>query len=202
MAVEKDPMKDALQAELGRETRFIEAVIASAHSKAAELVDAANRRRENDLVIARAQCDLADHDAIEKEYARETQRGFAAAELGYKQKLLEYRSQLAEEVFTAVRDKLKDFAASSKYAAWLSGKVAAYAKQIKGKGAVLFLCGQDLALEDSLRAALPECEVQQSADIVLGGFKLVQGNRLFDETLDAALEEQKKNFAANSRLAV
>lgn len=185
----------------GRDKDFQEAVLDGARSRAATIVDAAEKKKEAELAIAYQQCELADYAVIKAERTREVQRKASAALQQGKAELLRHRQSLAEEIFAEVRARLQAFAEGKGYAEWLLGKLRPYAAQLPaGVLPVVYLCARDLPLAPQVEKVLPGCQVQASGDIQLGGAKLATGNRLFDETLDTALAAEEQAFFANSGL--
>ncbi|MFV0413046.1 MAG: V-type ATP synthase subunit E family protein [Oscillospiraceae bacterium] len=185
----------------GRDKDFQEAVLDGARSRAAAIVEAAEKKKEAELALAYQQCELADYAVIKAERTREVQRKASAALQQGKAELLRHRQSLAGEIFAEARARLQAFAESDGYAEWLRARLQPYAAQLPpGALPVVYLCARDLPLAPQIEKVLPGCQVQAGADIQLGGARLAAGNRLFDETLDTALAAEEQEFFARSGL--
>lgn len=118
------------------------------------------------------------------------------------------RSELTEGVFAKVRETLEAFAASGDYAAFLCRKATEAGKLRRGGEVLLLVRPADLKWQKELENACGQpCRVEEDESILLGGLRFwvkspegksadMQG----DETLDAALEEQRQWFYESTGL--
>ncbi|MDL2325138.1 V-type ATP synthase subunit E [Ruminococcaceae bacterium OttesenSCG-928-A16] len=185
---------------VGLDNQFKTAVLDTAQNQAREIVARAEKKRTEVLHQARLQCAVANHDALAAAYSRKTEQQFAATAQQTRQQLLAWREELVQQVFAAAEQELLQFAAGPQYPAWLASKVAAHANNIGMAAATILLRAADMPLTAQLQKALPGSTVQQDDNIRLGGFKLAVGNRLYNETLEVALEQQKEEFYTTSGL--
>lgn len=181
--------------------QFKEAVLETVQDKARAMIAEAERKRAQVLHQARLQSAVADHDRLAAEYERKTEQRFAAAEQATRRQLLQHRQLLAQQVFAEAERKLEAFTAGDEYGPWLVKKLTEGAGQA-GEEAIILLRPQDMHHAAILQKALPGSTVRRDECIRLGGLKLVIDNRLHDQTLDAALKEQRQVFYATSGLTV
>lgn len=120
-----------------------------------------------------------------------------------KRRLYERRGELTEEVFSKAEKRLREFAASPGYGKLLLQKAEKAGKLRQGGGMLLGVRPEDLRWKDELEAACGEpCRVEPDESIRLGGlrFQAEATGLEGDETLDAALEEQRQWFYENAGL--
>lgn len=123
----------------------------------------------------------------------------------FRKKLLDRRSQYAQQIFDQVKARLADFAAGPDYPAWLLRKAGAMAKGYSQPGGVLKLRPDDEKYMADLQREVGQLyQLQTDPSIRLGGLLLENAGQryLVDETLDRALEEQKEWFYKNSGFTV
>lgn len=190
--------------ELQRETQFADAVISAAEAKKMAIISEAQQKSGAVLQQAKKACALADERAITAKYARKAAAEEALLAADTRREVLRYRTGLVEVLFGDVEQKLKAFAKSKRYADFLLEKAQKHApKGGKAAGITLLVRPQDLeAHQKALLAALPGAAVQADESIRLGGLKLGDGKVLHDETLDAALEEEKRRFFGSGVLRI
>lgn len=185
----------------GREGNFADAVLEGARHKAAVIIQQAQQAREKALQQAYAQCEKADYGHIKAEHQRDTQRSGAAARQDARKQLLRYRGQLLGQVFEDAKAQLQTFTQSGQYAPWLQQKLQKLAASLAaGQQGVLYLRPADMQYVPLLQQQLQGFTAQPDEEITLGGFVLQAGHLLYNETLDAALEEQKQKFTQTSGL--
>jgi len=120
-------------------------------------------------------------------------------------KLHERRTAIAEEVFSSVTAKIRDFVAGPDYPAHLEAKLGDIRGLFPGETLTVIARKGDTAVKEAVRKVLgPDVPVVDDDAIRLGGFR-VHGNqslREADETFDFKLEQKKEWFYANSRLFI
>ena len=77
----------------------------------------------------------------------------AHREMDARRELLEKRQQIMESVFQQAGEKLKEFAASPDYPAWMERHCKEIAKTFVKPGTVLYLRSEDLSMKDALQKA-------------------------------------------------
>ena len=190
------------QPELRKETLFKNSILSSAESKSMGIIAEAERKRQEELEMVRINCEKADQDLITARYMRSFEKELSAQTQQARKELLLFRAQLAEGLFADVEQQLRDFAQSPQYKTWLNARLEKYAERAKEKELTLYLHKQDMPLAKELMALLHQTNVQETSDIQIGGFKISDGHRLFDETLDAGLALEKENFYSGNMLPV
>ncbi|NCC08354.1 MAG: hypothetical protein EOM30_10055 [Clostridia bacterium] len=118
-----------------------------------------------------------------------------------RRKLLVYRMQLVHGIFAEAKESLEEFAASDKYADYLIGIAKKHAEDVKGECTVI-LRAEDEKYKDAILEILPKAKFETSADIKIGGMKLVVGRLMYVDTLSDALESQQQSFLTRCKLYV
>ena len=116
-------------------------------------------------------------------------------------KVLTYRENLVGKIFDSVDDKLINFTRSDEYPAYLEGLLDG---ESIGSDTVIYLREEDMKYESVLRRkAGSECSFEADPEIVYGGLSVYdrKSSVLINKTLDNMLDEQKKDFGSNYRLA-
>lgn len=193
---------DYNQVELRRETLFKDAVLSAAETRSMEIISEAQQKSAQEIAAAKRACKEADHDVIAQGLARDAEREHSALLQQARRELLQHRTQLVDELFAQLRQRLASFAAGDGYAAWLQAKVEKHKADIAGVPVVIHLRPADMRHADELQQALPGSTVQPSGAILLGGLTITAGKLLYNETLDAALEAEKEQFYKNSSLRI
>ena len=126
-------------------------------------------------------------------------------EIESKRALLKKREALTREIFQKARQKLVDFTQTSGYEAYLTKacrEIAALLPATGGK--TLELRPEDSGFAQTLLALLPGAQVKTGAHIGIGGLRVIDsdGGRIFDQTLEARLQEQHTWFMENCTLSV
>ena len=85
----------------------------------------------------------------------------------------------------------------------ITGPLAvSYTHLLAGQGVTVLLRPTDESKQGLLRAVFPQASFETDRAIRCGGFKLVVGRVLYDETLDAAFAAEQERFTAESGLRV
>ena len=132
-------------------------------------------------------------------------REVSIVELEGRRKLLRQREEIADKIFAETAQRLLAFTRSEAYPDYLCGRVRECAAQLPDTPLVIRLKKDDQRLADSVAAASGhKTTVEESADIAIGGFILVnaQAGLLMDETIDRRLADQRDWFASASGLTL
>lgn len=139
------------------------------------------------------------------EISVEETKDLSRKKMELKKKLYIKRDEYNKLIFAEARIKLTEFTKSAEYLDFLLGKVKKLVNSCVCEGAQLLLKEDDLRYTEQLRKICGDkLKIMADGEILIGGAKLVNEAKNFiaDETLDAALEEQKEWFAANSGFIV
>lgn len=188
--------------DLKRETLFKDAVLSQAEARSMEIIAAAGRRRAEALNAARASCELADPALISARLSREARQRFAAISGEAHRELLAWREGLVADLFADVEKRLAAFTQTDEYAGWLLAKLEKHRDFTKqdGEGIFLVLREEDAPLAGKLQSALPKAEIVYALDIRLGGVRISNGKMMHNETLDAAMDDQRQAFYQSGKL--
>lgn len=180
---------------------FEESVLKSAQSQADSIIADANKRQQEILEKTKADYPTENYDKVVGEYKQKNEQKLAASELVFRNELLEMRTNLVNDMFAQVQQKLVDFTKSSEYGAWLQKKCQPLVVLTAKKEVVLLMQEENSAFAKELQKNFASCTVKKDETIKIGGFKLLCENRLYDETLDEYFAGQQENFYATSQLS-
>lgn len=124
----------------------------------------------------------------------------AQAEISTHNTVLEHRKALSEQILETVSQRLVQFANSPAYPEYLRRRL----KQAHpSAGSVILLSERDLRFLELMEIPA-DCQVQADPQIRLGGFSVVDasGTHCFDETFDAAFEEERRVFSKRYHLTL
>lgn len=126
----------------------------------------------------------------------------SAGRLESKRALLCRREEIIEEVLSAVKDKVRKFAESAEYEAFLK-KSAEKGKEIFGDGLRAFMRPEDMKYAAAV-AAVTGCDPESDSSIELGGLKFSDsaGFKFADDTFDSRMALGRDWFVKNSGLAI
>jgi V/A-type H+/Na+-transporting ATPase subunit E len=176
------------------------------------------RRKEIEAEIAAVR--KAEHDKAELEASARSEayiqaetkkilsrlnRDRSALETGLRRELAETRAGIADKVFAAVAEKLKDFSKTPAYAKFLENSAVRIKAACGENKMTIFIRTADLPHKDIILAAAGAgCRVDTDDSIRLGGCKAkAEGSNIsLDDTLDARLQAQRPVFYERSGLSV
>ena len=166
------------------------------------------QKMKDELSRAEAEVLQETYDMIKRRSAairQEAGRRISESEQSARHSLLQRRQAIMDEVFASAADRLKSFAASADYPAFLQ-KSAARMAQTAGEASVtLFVRPDDLqAAEDLKKAFFGQVELCADETIRIGGLRAeLPDKRLrLDDTLDCRLESQREWFMEHSGLTI
>jgi len=183
---------------------FIEAVNSEVDNKIEPIREQADR--ESTELLENAENE-ALNDAYEKIKACVSEEKYknkmtvSKAEQEARIKVLTYREGLVSRIFDSVSEKLNSFTQSDEYVSFLDGLLKG---ETFSADTVVFLRKEDIRYEADLRKITGnECAFEQDDTIVFGGLSVYDRNSsvLVNKTIDNMLDEQKKDFGSNYRLA-
>ena len=116
-------------------------------------------------------------------------------------KLLLFREELTDRFFAEVQDKLAEYTATPAYLERLSKSLTEYSGKLEGSYVIL-LRPADMKFKEQLAPLAGSAEFEADESIAVGGFKLRQDKRIYDETLDMQLAEERGRFLSYCGLNV
>ena len=129
----------------------------------------------------------------------------AQQETQYKQKLLQKRQEIFDNVFENVRKRLLQYTQTPEYVTFLVGIAEDFAKAYPYENSVICLRREDLKFADQLKTALGlACTVQEDDDMELGGIKIANQEHgvIADESFETRLSDQKQWFYTHTHLMI
>ncbi len=126
--------------------------------------------------------------------------------LGYNERLIQERNDMAAKIFQNIEDKIQSFVKSKAYPSWVKGRIQANLELINGYN-VSFSCAQgDQVVISALKESISskQLTLNETRSIHFGGFVLSihEKHMEIDETLDAKYHEQKEWFLSHSKLFI
>lgn len=184
--------------------RFRNAINADAEARCNKIKNEVDEYIENELKKARRLARQNVRHVRSSEFDRlneEINAELSETETKGIEKLVERRSEITEKVFSQAEAKIKAFTQSDSYRDFVLNSVSKI-KSVIGDGAVIILSPEDKRFESEIKAL--GCEVRYDEDIKLGGCKGENPSTAMtaDDTLDARLEAEKRNFYSYSGLSL
>lgn len=145
---------------------------------------------------------------LNKELAEISSNASVEASLSQEEKtkkLVAKRDEYVKTIFNEAKDKLIAFVNSDDYKKYLIDHMKNIGELYQMENSVLYLRKEDLVLSDELVKAYGiDLAVMESDKINIGGFMIENkaANIVVDESLDAALENQKDWFYKSSGLMI
>lgn len=166
--------------------------------KEAEQDKAQTLEQTKEALLAKAEDELHTKTA---EIRQKNRRETAKCSLELKRALLKRRSELTEEIFAEVENRLRDYCKTEEYRSDLLKRVAAFSTAHPTTDPVLSVGENDMALADNLKKAFGRpCEICVDNAASLGGFIVFDRaqNLYYDETFAQKLADQKPYFIEHS----
>lgn len=125
-------------------------------------------------------------------------------ELEARKQLLLARERIISEVMDAAAEKLKEFAASDKYEAWLLNKTEKSLTEVGDGSKTVYIASDDLRYKDKIERLEDGITVEPAERDFLGGVKIYNPDRrvAVDYSFKEMLAEQKKEFLQSSGLTI
>lgn len=161
------------------------------------------RRRRKEAGKTKNELDAkAELDEIKTEYNRANstfKREMSRCDYELKKSVLTYRNKLITEFFDETEARLKQFAASDEYPAYLKRSLEKIRASIALDSATLVYAR---ACDVDIVRSLTSCEVTADSSIKLGGLRALcrSKNVLCDVTLDMALSDEMRLFTEKTEL--
>lgn len=182
--------------------RFEEAVIAGAEKRAAAIVLDAEKTRQNELRAASKGTGAADLERQRQLLLTARRQAEAKRRQDAWRELLQTRAALAQSLFDEVRARVLAFTATPAYDDFLAARAASHADLAGKAGLRVLLRPGDEARQALLQKTFPQAQFGADRGIELGGFLLVCGSLVYDETLDTAFAAEQERFTSESGLRV
>lgn len=124
-----------------------------------------------------------------------------------KRELLKKREFYTQAIFGEVLKIITLFTESAEYPEFLKNKAARFLRDYPYSGSCLFLREADMKYKPEIQKVIPpdlSCEILASSDIILGGviYENRQRGYFGDESLDEAINQQRKWFRENSGFSI
>lgn len=119
-------------------------------------------------------------------------------------RVAERRAEITNEVFEKATKELVEFTKGEEYVDFLAKSLKAVFAFVNGKFTASVKPGDEKALLKAAEKAGIECDAKADTAIKIGGIKVecLALGKIFDDTLDSRLEDQKEWFFANSGFTI
>ncbi|MEG0093087.1 MAG: V-type ATP synthase subunit E [Erysipelotrichaceae bacterium] len=120
-------------------------------------------------------------------------------------KIIAKREEYADKIFSEANMRLLEFVKSNDYKAYLDRKIKEVMNAMNCENCILYIREEDLNLNKEFDCLIKlGCKVLSSKEIHIGGFRLENSEKgiVMDETLDAALLNQRTWFYDHSQMSV
>lgn len=154
-----------------------------------ELNDTVTRAKDNEL------------DEMNTEYHAQLNR----IKLATHQEIIKKKRDLFESVLLEVKNNLQEFVKTDEYKNKMILLVKKINKQFCSKNITFKVKIKDSVMKNIIKGNYEyDCEILEDESISLGGFIAICNDKgiLTDQTIDSSLEEKKKWFFENSKLAL
>ena len=179
-----------------------EAIVSAAELEAEHMREEAQREESEAL----AECRREAGESVEKRVAAaqaearaKEEKRVVTASFDGRRELLRFREDCADEVFAAVRERIRQAAAGEGYGAMLRALLEKALAALPGaKSVTVYLRAEDMGQAGGLKAAFPGVELDfAEGEQALGGLiaECPQLSRRADLTFDSALEDLEGRFA-------
>lgn len=137
---------------------------------------------------------------IETRFNKELAMGKSQA----RQSLCNKRQEITESVFEEVKEKIKNFTKEEEYLSFLESSLKTIYSYIDAKANVYANEMDGAKVRTAAENLGIDCNIITDNSILLGGVRVEceSCGKVFDDTLDCRLEEQKDWFYANSNLPI
>ncbi len=190
-----------------KESKFLDAINRYAESQKAQIKQEIEDYKNNKIEQATEQGLQDAYELIRVEITRRKSAivtETAKKELELRRTLYAERQQIADEVFSAAKEKLSAFTKTEDYSRFLE-RSAKEMKELFGENAcTVSYAPFDEAKLPLLKSLFPNATFRADNHILLGGVKVfcAVNGMVADDTLDSRLLEQKQWFIENSGLEV
>lgn len=187
---------------------FLNAISENLELRRKEINDEIAAVRKDEEEKARLEAAGRSEAYIETESSKillQANRAHSVLETELRNELAATRSDITDQVFEAVAQKLGQFTKTAGYAEFLKNSAARFSSYYGDKQTTVYIKAEDMKYKDLiLSASSPNCKVAADDSIRIGGCKAKSdGSGVYlDDTLDARLNAQKQNFYESSGLSV
>lgn len=118
--------------------------------------------------------------------------------------LIKKREGLVSEVFDSVKEKICAFTETQEYISFLQNSLSQMMKYSDGDLTVFAKSGDIEKVKTACDRLNINCVIEEDSTILLGGIKArnQSADKVFDDTLDERINEQKENFLLESGLII
>ncbi len=188
-----------------RLTAFLKTVSDFADAECSDLEYKAQSFKDENIISYRKKATVKNREHIDYEVGRiltSVNKTISDYEADKKSKLISLRTEITDNVFNSVKEKLIEFKATADYEAFLI-KSALSLKETMGIDCKILISTEDMGLADRI-AKETECPIQVDDTIELGGLRAVNNDEtiIIDDTLENRLNAEHQDFIKKSNLKI
>ena len=118
--------------------------------------------------------------------------------------LIKKRESLVSEIFESVKEKIRAFTETEEYILFLQNSLSQMLKYSDGDLTVFAKSGDIEKVKTACDRLNVNCVIEEDNTILLGGIRArnKEANKIFDDTLDERINEQKEYFLLESGLII
>ena len=118
--------------------------------------------------------------------------------------LIKKRESLVDEVFESVKEKIRAFTETEEYILFLQNSLSQMLQYADGDLTVFVKSGDAQKVKTACDRLNVNCVIEADNTILLGGIRArnKEANKIFDDTLDERINEQKEYFLLESGLII
>ncbi len=183
---------------------FIETVNSEIDKQINDILEDAEKQRKD--ILSKAEKEALDdayqkiQSAVSKNQSREKMT-ISKAEQEARINLLTYREKLVQSIFDEVERKVIEFTKSNRYKDYL---ISLLCEENIQDETVIYLKPEDMQYVNQLmETQRKDCVFTEEKSIKYGGLSVQNKNSpiLINKTIDNMLEEERRNFSSNYKLA-
>lgn len=188
-----------------RLTAFLKTVTDFADAQCSDLEYKAQSFKDENIEAYQKKAEQENREYIDYEVGRiktAVNKTISDYEAEKKSALISLRTQITEDVFGKVEDKIIKFKSSADYEAFLL-KSAESLKNAVGDNGIILISTDDMKYADMIADAT-QCKVKEDNTIELGGLRAISSDQtvMIDDTFENRLKAEHQNFIKNSNLKI
>ncbi len=188
-----------------RLTAFLKTVTDFADAQCSDLEYKAQSFKDENIEAYQKKAEQENREYIDYEVGRiktAVNKTISDYEAEKKSALISLRTQITEDVFGKVEDKIIKFKSSADYEPFLL-KSAESLKNAVGDNGIILISTDDMKYADMIADAT-QCKVKEDSTIELGGLRAISSDQtvMIDDTFENRLKAEHQNFIKNSNLKI
>ncbi len=188
-----------------RLTAFLKTVTDFADAQCSDLEYKAQSFKDENIISYQKKAEQKSKEYIDYEVSRiktTVNKTISDYEAEKRSALISLRTQITEDVFSQVIEKITEFRSSADYEAFLLRSAQSLKSEI-GDDATILISTDDMKYAEKITSAT-QCIVKQDDTIELGGLRAINTDEtiIIDDTLENRLNAEHQDFIKKSNLKI